>query len=1740
MSQIKVNKISPTSPAGTVDFSGSNPPTYNGLPLVTTGSITIDGGPLSGYQDPRPIQVTPPAPTNLTAHGAFRSIILTWDLENYINHAYVQIYRANTNDRNNASLIGTSTADVFSDANGLITGNTYYYWVRAVNIEGTTGTYSNGITSGVSAGLLQIAGSDLSNLAVEASKLADGSITTAKLAPGAISSFTQFASSLEPISVVNSLPSTSGYTGPKLVFLTTDGKLYRYTGGAWVKAVATTDLTGTISNSQLATGIDASKLSGTLDVARIAAGALDATKFAASIEPITIVSSVPGTKSTNTIYDSTTRKLYRWNGSAYVSTVNASDIAGGLTNSQIQDLDASKLTGTINSARIAAGTLDATKFASSIEPVTLVTSIPITKSTSVIYNTTTNKFYRWDGISYVSSVDSGDLSGPIDGSLIINGTVSSTKFASSIEPITLVSSVPGAKVTNLIFNTTDGKLYRWEGGAYTKAISGTDIIGTINASLITDGTISETKFASSVQPIKIVNSIPGSFNGSNVLYLSTDGKVYRWNGTAYTTSVFASDITVGTITTTQIQDGAITTPKMTANSINADRLTAGTITTNLMTANSINGDRITSNTIDAGKIIAASITATQLAAGSITAAKIASLTITGDKIAANTLTGDKIQANSVTGDRITSNTLDAGKIVSGSITATQLAASSITSDKIAASAITGDKIAANAITSTKILAGSITGDRLQSGTVTAGQIQAGAIGASEIAAGAITVNKLAVSNPGPALNTDPTMTDLSGWTLYTGTAFSSVTVADGIAGTKALEVTNSSSSIDKSFPITTGKQYRITGYVRKLNGTGTIYIRIITRDSSNTIVTSTVNDIFPGNLGAGGKLENITLPNSTTWTKFIGSITAPSTAVLAQLQLYGNFGGTGVTQYQNVRVYEAIESELLVDGSITTEKMNANSINGDRILANSLSAAKLIAGSITTDRFSANSIGGTVLQDGSISANKLIANSITSAQIQAGAIGADQIASKSISVSKLIVANQDSVIPDPTWSDRGWFTNNSPVIPNIYGESAWPENTSWPIQHALKFDGSIVGGTGDFNFETSKWPIELGGSYRAKVYIYATPDIAGTIAINMLFPEQSLWDMSIPRTGTNSVRGVPNIDLASLTKNAWNTFVGTFTNASNIILQSNVNNYSQLVFSGNLTSGTLWFGIELVRANTADLIVDGAITTNKMTANSINGDRIATNTLNADRILSNSITSGKIAAGAITSAQIAANAITTDKLVVTGKGLSINDDPGFSDTTAWIGASYDIVTITDGIAGNKAVRSNNFGGTCSVHTSKTYPIDTTKTFKIRAKVRKSATANGSFYLVVDLLDTNNNRIARDGTYWYYPVSNGIAGTSFTEYTGTFGVGQGANAFPSNARFMRPALLLNYQGTAGYYEAQDLRLEEMIGNDLIVDGSIIASKLAANSIAVGTAAIQNGAITNAMLGNAIIDNAKIVDATISSAKIASVNASTISTGTLSADRIAGGSISADKLNVDSNVTLNSNGAFRAGKTTFSDNTSGFWLGVESNIPKLKIGNPTKYLEFDSSVGDLVLSGQLITEGNLVSGAISERITGGLTDTAVATWSNVNDYYDAFPYPGSNGMGMFSFAITKSNIALTALASISFNAEASNASVESIQMVYGLYLYSMAGGGSGTLVGVGSSINRRVRVFTTSTGRKSAVSHDTLFLNMPIATAGNYRLVVSPGSVRAFDSSGNIVAPGVNSWITANSQSNGYFSVAMVRL
>ncbi|WP_270793902.1 phage tail tip fiber protein [Aeromonas sp. QDB11] len=81
----------------------------------------------------------PRAPVNVIANGAFHTVLVEWDPPQYRWHAHAEIWRAESDNQAAATLVGTSSANLYSDAIGK--GATFYYWVRFVNGKDDKGPF---------------------------------------------------------------------------------------------------------------------------------------------------------------------------------------------------------------------------------------------------------------------------------------------------------------------------------------------------------------------------------------------------------------------------------------------------------------------------------------------------------------------------------------------------------------------------------------------------------------------------------------------------------------------------------------------------------------------------------------------------------------------------------------------------------------------------------------------------------------------------------------------------------------------------------------------------------------------------------------------------------------------------------------------------------------------------------------------------------------------------------------------------------------------------------------------------------------------------------------------------------------------------------------------------------------------------------------------------------------------------------------------------------------------------------------------------------------------------------------------------------------------------------------------------------------------------------------------------------------------------------------------------------------
>lgn len=134
------------------------------------------------FLQPDPSAPVPPTATGLSAGAAFTTITLSWNDPQIRNLAFTEVWRNGSDNLGSATRVDTVSANVWSDT--VDTAQTFYYWVRHVNTNNVTGTFS----SSVNATTAQVNAARIENAIIDNTKLVNKTLTNAKIADGTITS----------------------------------------------------------------------------------------------------------------------------------------------------------------------------------------------------------------------------------------------------------------------------------------------------------------------------------------------------------------------------------------------------------------------------------------------------------------------------------------------------------------------------------------------------------------------------------------------------------------------------------------------------------------------------------------------------------------------------------------------------------------------------------------------------------------------------------------------------------------------------------------------------------------------------------------------------------------------------------------------------------------------------------------------------------------------------------------------------------------------------------------------------------------------------------------------------------------------------------------------------------------------------------------------------------------------------------------------------------------------------------------------------------------------------------------------------------------------------------------------------------------------------------------------------------------------------------------------------------------
>jgi hypothetical protein len=439
------------------------------------------------------------------------------------------------------------------------------------------------------------------------------------------------------------------------------------------------------------------------------------------------------------------------------------------------------------------------------------------------------------------------------------------------------------------------------------------------------------------------------------------------------------------------------------------------------------------------------------------------------------------------------------------------------------------------------------------GTITGNKVAANTIVGDNIAANTINTKSLLIGDTTNfAENPDFGLGNV-GWTIQTnsGPAVSIVQTADSYQGGWVASVGASANGALRNkatMRVKAGDQ--LLGYaIAKASGSVSAYPRIcyMRADLSELSFDNATN--FPA--------------NGAYQTSSINGI-VPAGAVYARVEVI-YITSTGATFTVGMGgLMRRMTGDLIVDGAITANKIDALAVQGRHIAGETITGDKIVAGTIKA------------------------------AQIGAGEIVA----------TKLAIGNSDNIIPDADFRD-----------PASWGVSGWNgaelfDTTSpWAFfRRALRFRPN--GATGARY--GAMFPVEPGATYKIKVSTYIGPNFNyadGWFNPVLIIPAYQILSLKTFTTVGNPAIRQPESWTITTGNGVVDTREYVFTNPASWNQRQ-----WQFRFDGNIIADVIEIAISVTRVSDATLIADGAITTNKITVNSLNADRLTSGTISGDKI----------------------------------------------------------------------------------------------------------------------------------------------------------------------------------------------------------------------------------------------------------------------------------------------------------------------------------------------------------------------------------------------------------------------------------------------------------------------------------------------------------------------------------------------
>lgn len=540
--------------------------------------------------------------------------------------------------------------------------------------------------------------------------------------------------------------------------------------------------------------------------------------------------------------------------------------------------------------------------------------------------------------------------------------------------------------------------------------------------------------------------------------------------------------------------------------------------------------------------------------------------------------------------------------------------------------------------------------------------------------------------------------------------------------------------------------------------------------------------------------------------------------------------------------------------------------------------------------------------------NAVIAN-LDAAKIVTGFLDAARLNARSITAEKMVLGNFENLFPNGSFTQglSGWGASSTATVEAV----TVPNGPNGSNSTAIR----ITPSTADQGVFSSQYPLNgvtgtpytPGATYAFRLVVRKVSGTAGSIRIRIGLHGDGQ---------SNSWLVVPGTELvaSSAVAGQWVTLTGMYTAP---LSSANPRDKMSALIHMTGAAGSVFEVAEVSMRIAADaqLIVDGAVTADKIAANSVTALHMVAGTITAasgilanasvgsaqiaDAAITNakiaSLDAGKITSGFIDAARIQANSLLANKI---GIGDFTNYASGSSfedaDVVPWsLPNGFSIFASSVARSGGNVLRIDAVTGSSTSNLNTQIPVVPGDELYVEFWMWRSADWNGQ--------GGNSKLRFGSGSFVYsvpYAAVNADSQT-WTKRTGRVVVPDGVTSLSVQ--------LVNSDATVGRVYLEDIIIRKVFGGELLVDGAITSRTLATDSVtanailarSITTTKIATNAVTANEIAALTITAGEIASLAITSAKIAAlaIQAGHIAANAITADKIDAGAVTAVKIDTD---------------------------------------------------------------------------------------------------------------------------------------------------------------------------------------------------------------------------------------------------